>query len=187
MAALGAPSTVNVSAVSDDGAACAVTVSSGYGSGVIAAGTGIWLNNCLGEQELNRGGLHAVPPGRRLISNMAPTVARRDDGSVVAAGSPGADRISTALLMVLAAFVNGGLTLQEAIDHPRLHVRLTGPGPTVDHEAGLVLSGATTLPTQAFDGQSMYFGGVSAALWSPVEGLSAASDPRRDGAVAISV
>ncbi len=186
LAALGSPSTVNVSAVSDDGAGCTITVSSGYGSGIIAEGTGIWLNNCLGEQELNRGGLHVLPPGQRLISNMAPTVAHRDDGSVIAAGSPGADRISTALLMALAAFANGGLSLDEAIAHPRLHVRLTGPGPTVDHEDGLRLTGATTLPTQAFAGQSMYFGGVSAALWTPTDGLSAASDPRRDGAVAIS-
>ena len=64
--------------------------------------------------------------------------------------------------MALAAFANGGLSLDEAIAHPRLHVRFDRPGPTVDHEDGLRLTGATTLPTQAFAGQSMYFGGVSA-------------------------
>ena len=47
-------------------------------------------------------------PGERLRSNMAPTVGRRDDGSVLALGSPGADRITTALLQVLASFAHGG-------------------------------------------------------------------------------
>ena len=42
------------------GGACAVTVSSGYSSGMIAKGTGIWLNNCLGEPELNPRGLHGL-------------------------------------------------------------------------------------------------------------------------------
>ena len=89
-------STVHTSAVDDNGIACAITASSGYGSGEMPAGTGLWLNNCLGELELNRRGLDAGPPGQRLPSNMAPTIARRE-GAVLAAGSPGADRITTAL------------------------------------------------------------------------------------------
>ena len=52
-------------------------------AGMIAKGTGIWLNNTLGEQELNPLGLHGTPPGSRLLSNMAPTVARHDDGTVL--------------------------------------------------------------------------------------------------------
>ena len=70
-------STVHTSAVDDNGMACAVTASSGYGSGEMPAGTGLWLNNCLGELELNRRGLDAGPPGERLPSNMAPSIARR--------------------------------------------------------------------------------------------------------------
>ena len=81
---IGAPSTVHVSAADSDGNACAITMSSGYGSGVIPAGTGIWMNNSLGEEELNRRGFHASKPGARLSSNMAPTVARREEGSVLA-------------------------------------------------------------------------------------------------------
>ncbi len=76
-------STAHVSATDSAGGACSVTVSSGYGAGMIARGTGIWLNNCLGEQELNPHGLHRLTPGSRLLSNMAPTVARheRRDGA----------------------------------------------------------------------------------------------------------
>ena len=116
-------STVQVSTVDAEGAACSITSSAGYGSGVMTPGTGIWLNNCLGEQELNRRGLHALPPGERLASNMAPTVGRGPNGEVLAIGSPGADRITTALQQVITAFVDGGMSLAEAIAKPRLHVR----------------------------------------------------------------
>ena len=51
-------------------------------------GTGLQLNNSLGELELNRLGVHALPPGAPLASNMAPTVGRTPDGRVLAIGSP---------------------------------------------------------------------------------------------------
>ena len=97
------------------GGACSVTVSSGYGAGMIARGTGIWLNNCLGEQELNPRGLHGLPPGSRLLSNMAPTVARHDDGTALAIGSPGADRITTAIAQVLADRYSETVTRDDAV------------------------------------------------------------------------
>jgi gamma-glutamyltranspeptidase/glutathione hydrolase len=163
-------STVHVSATDSEGGACSATVSSGYGAGMIARGTGIWLNNCLGEQELNPRGLHGLPPGTRLLSNMAPTVARHDDGTVLAIGSAGADRITTAVTQVLAGFVNGGLSLTEAVRHPRVHVHRAG-------SAEEVVKVETDL--------SMYFGGVSATLLQADGHLVAAADPRRDGAVRV--
>jgi len=182
-------STTHVSAVDTDGTACAVTVSSGYGSGMLAAETGVWLNNCLGEPELNARGLHGLVPGTRLISNMAPTVARRPDGAVLALGSPGADRIATSIVQAMAGFA-GGLTLREAIDHPRAHVRIDRRVATLpavlDYELGLPLPDHVDLPTLEMPPHSMYFGGVAAAAYEPDVGLTAAADPRRSGAVAIS-
>jgi gamma-glutamyltranspeptidase/glutathione hydrolase len=123
--ALTSPSTATVSVVDDQGDACAITVSSGYGSGVLTPGTGIWLNNALGEQELLHGGPHSLAPGTRLTSNMAPSVARREsDGAVLAISSPGSDRIPTALAQVYALYTHGGLPLREAVEHPRVHVRV---------------------------------------------------------------
>lgn len=180
-----AASTVNVSVVDDAGGACAVTASAGYGSGVMTPGTGLWLNNCLGEPELNRGGLHALPPGERLPSNMAPTVGRSDEGAALAIGSPGADRITTALVQVLAGFVNGGLGLQAAIDQPRLHVALPEGGVLVEHEEDASLP-PLGRPTRSHHAQAMYFGGVGAALRRGDGALEAAGDPRRAAAVAIS-
>jgi gamma-glutamyltranspeptidase/glutathione hydrolase len=148
-------------------------------------GTGIWLNNCLGEQELNRGGLHSLPPGTRLPSNMAPTVGRSRGGDVLAIGSPGADRITTALLQVLAGFGGGALSLAEAVARPRLHVRHLPDGPVVEHEDGLDLP-PLDLPTRSHGAGSMYFGGVGAALRQADGVLVAAADPRRAGATAIS-
>ncbi|MPZ96115.1 MAG: gamma-glutamyltransferase [Propionibacteriales bacterium] len=182
---LGSPSTAHVSAVDDHGAACAVTMSAGYSSGAVTPGTGLWLNNALGEQELNHAGVHSLPPGTRLTSNMAPTVGRRDsDGAVLAIGSPGSDRISTALAQVLALFVNGGLDLHSAIAHPRAHVRVRNDM-LVDHEDDLELPADLPLLSRTMPAHSMYFGGVGAAMWTPSIGLLAAGDPRRTGAVAV--
>jgi gamma-glutamyltranspeptidase/glutathione hydrolase len=176
-----------VSAVDSTGSACAITSSYGYGSGATLPGTGLWLNNCLGEHELNRGTPPA--PGERLPSNMAPTVGRRDDGAVLAIGSPGADRITTALLQALASFAHGGASLQGAIDLPRLHVhhlegddaRAAGTAVRVEAEEDLPLP-EVDLPVRRHHPQSMYFGGVGAALRLPDGDVEAAADPRRAGA-----
>jgi gamma-glutamyltranspeptidase/glutathione hydrolase len=185
---LTSPSTATVSAVDDRGGACAVTVSSGYGSGVTVPGTGLALNNCLGEQELVAAGPHSLQPGTRLSSNMAPTVGRRGkDGAGLAIGSPGSDRIPTALAQVLALFT-AGVDLHSAIAHPRMHVRvrpLDDPAVLLDHEEDLAVPDGTGLPLRSMPKHSMYFGGVNAALWTPGIGLLAAGDPRRAGAVAV--
>ena len=179
------PSTVHVSVVDATGSACAITASSGYGSGATVPGTGIWLNNCLGEHELNRG--EPPVPGERLASNMAPTVGRSADGGVLAIGSPGADRITTALAQVLAAFANGGSPLQDAIDQPRLHVNYLDDADEpvrIEAEQDMALP-ELGLPVRRHHTHSMFFGGVSAAFLDPAGQLSAAGDPRRAGATAV--
>ena len=140
----------------------------------------LWLNNGLGELELNRRGLDAGPPGERLPSNMAPTVARRDD-KVMSMGTPGADRITTALHQFIVHTFQRGLTLEQAVCESRLHVDMLEEVDRLMLEPGLVSS--STLPQTRFETQNMYFGGVAAASWSADEGFHAASDPRRKGAV----
>jgi gamma-glutamyltranspeptidase/glutathione hydrolase len=182
--ALASPSTVHTSSVDNEGLACAITLSSGYGSGVIPPGTGIWMNNCLGELELNRRGLVGSAPGTRLASNMAPTVARRNDGAILAIGSPGADRITTALLCTLVGFMEMGLPLPDAVRHPRAHVEIGPEGPRVAYEAGMPVE-SVAVASRRYDGLSMYFGGVGAVLWTPGEGFVTAADPRRIGGEAV--
>lgn len=180
---LSAPSTVHVSSVDRYGTACSVTMSAGYGSGVIPPGTGIWMNNSLGEEELNRRGFHSIRPGDRLPSNMAPTVARRSDGAVLAIGSPGADRITTALQQTILGVALEDRRLEDAIGAPRAHVELAEGGWRVAHEPGIDVAGAG-FRARPFDGLNMYFGGVTAAGWGPERGLVAAADPRRTGGIA---
>jgi gamma-glutamyltranspeptidase/glutathione hydrolase len=177
-------STVHTSVVDDAGLACAITASSGYGSGEMPAGTGLWLNNCLGELELNRDGLNAGPPGKRLPSNMAPGVARCED-RVLAMGSPGADRITTALHQFLINFIQRGLSLNDAVAHPRMHLVLDDMSPNIAVEPGLEIPDMG-IPITRYPEIGMYFGGVVAALFSAEKGFDVAADPRREGGTFIS-
>ncbi len=174
-------STVHTSVVDDNGNGCAITASSGYGSGEMPAGTGLWLNNCLGEIELNRRGLDAGPPGVRLPSNMAPSVARRNN-DVLAVGSPGADRITTAMQQFLINFLQIGMPLADAVAHPRVHVDTSGDVVNLKTEEGLDLP-EIDLPVTVFPELVMYFGGVGAAVYGKKNGFGVAVDPRREGGV----
>jgi gamma-glutamyltranspeptidase/glutathione hydrolase len=179
-------STSHVSAVDSAGGACSITMSAGYGAGIVIPGTGILLNNALGEPELNRLGLHALAPGTRLASNMAPTTARNDAGGCIAVGSPGADRITTALMHVLGQALLRGVDLAEAIEAPRLHVRFGEDGaPLVEHEPDPAIAAAIAssgLPGSEYPSKHMYFGGVGAAQFDGGR-VQAAADSRREAAV----
>ncbi len=183
-ALLESPSTIHTSCVDSDGLGVSITVSAGYGSGVMVPGTGLWLNNSLGEMELHPAGLDGVAPGERLPSNMSPTVARRADGAVLAIGSPGASRITTAIAQVLLNFFHLGMSLTEAVDHPRLHVEFFDGRPTIAYEPGIPVEGFDDLVARRFPDLSMYFGGVGVTMWDPVAGHFEARDPRRAGRVA---
>ena len=81
-----------------------------------------------------------------------------------------------------------GSDLHGAIAHPRMHVRVRpreDPPVLLDHEEDLRRPGRHRLPHRSMPPHSMYFGGVTAALWSPPLGLLASGDPRRAGAVAV--
>jgi gamma-glutamyltranspeptidase/glutathione hydrolase len=181
---LGSSSTSHSSCVDSDGLGCSVTVSSGYGSGAMVPGTGMWLNNSLGEIELHTGGFHGVSPGTRLVSNMAPTIARSRHGAVLAIGSPGASRITTAVSSVLVNFIHLGMSLSDSIEHARLHTEIFNGEKTVSYEPGIDVSAVSGFDLRRFPDISMYFGGVQAALWDPLAGFFEMADRRRSGGVA---
>jgi gamma-glutamyltranspeptidase/glutathione hydrolase len=111
-------------------------------------GTGLWLNNGLGEIELNRRDVDSRKPGERLPSNMAPTVARSEDATM-AIGSPGADRITTAIHQVLVNTLQFGMPIADAIAHPRVHVDTTGAGRRSPR--GRRVSFRRVIPCRSFD------------------------------------
>ncbi|MEO7070953.1 MAG: gamma-glutamyltransferase [Nostocoides sp.] len=182
-------STAHISAVDSDGMACAITVSSGYLGGFATPGTGLIHNNALGEPELNRLGLHAVAPGTRLASNMAPTTARSSAGRVLAIGSPGADRITTALMQVLGQNCIVGMPMDQAIIAPRAHVSHLADGTVVvDTEPSEEIAAAVRelgLSAREHDPLDMFFGGVGAAYRTASGELRADGDPRREAAVGV--
>jgi gamma-glutamyltranspeptidase / glutathione hydrolase len=177
VAPLRSPSTISVAAADDRGGVVAASFSAGYGSGIIPAGTGMLMNNALGELELSDG---RGVPGERMVSNMAPTVARRGTDAV-GIGSPGADRITTAVATTLLRLASGD-TLQQAVDFPRLHPEFGDFGVRVAAEPGQDLSGIG-LPVRQFDEPHMYFGGVNGAGLLD-DRLVAHADSRRTGSVA---
>src|SRR5437763_1436544 len=117
----GPGSTTHISVIDRDAWACSVTCSNGSCSGVVVPGTGVHLNNMLGEQDLNPLGFHRHPPGRRLPSMMAPTVVLRDGAPELVLGSAGSNRIRSAILQTIVRVLDDGLTAPEAIEAPRLH------------------------------------------------------------------
>ena len=114
-------STTHISVLDGDGRACAVTCTNGEGSGVIVPGTGIHLNNMMGEEDLSPLGFFTHPPGRRLPSMMAPTVVARDGEVMLALGSAGSNRIRSAILQVILGVIDRGLSLVDAVEAPRVH------------------------------------------------------------------
>jgi gamma-glutamyltranspeptidase / glutathione hydrolase len=173
-------STTHISVLDGEGRACSVTCTNGEGSGVVVPGTGIHLNNIMGEEDLNPLGFHAFPPGRRMPSMMAPTVVQSAEGVELVLGSAGSNRIRSAILQTVIGVVDRGLTAREAVDAPRLHfedgVVFTEPG--IDDEL-LRRAGRTVNP---FRTTNLFFGGVQAVARDPRTGdLAGAGDPRRGG------
>lgn len=103
---------------------------------------------------------------------------------MLAIGSPGASRITTAIAQVLANFAAKDMSLSDAVKHPRLHVELAADQKTIAFEPGLPVVSMQGLKPRPFTEPSMYFGGVQAVLWSPEDGVLGVADARRGGSVA---
>lgn len=176
-------STTHISAIDAAGHACAITCTNGEGSGLVVPGTGIHLNNIMGEEDLNPGGFFTAPPGRRMPSMMAPTAVLTDDDQVqLILGSAGSNRIRSAILQVITGVLDHALDASAAVNAPRLHLE----GTTVYSEPGLDLTALPPAFTHTpFRARNLFFGGAQAVERDPVtHRLSGAGDPRRGGAAA---
>jgi gamma-glutamyltranspeptidase/glutathione hydrolase len=184
--ASGCGSTTHISVATASGELVAVTLSNGYGSGITIPGTGIACNNSLGEPELNPAGLMAAPAGSRLVSNMAPSIARHGDGHAFAFGSPGASRITTAMAQMWERHTGEGMALAEAIAAPRLHLNAEAEPVRLLCEPGINTSLLEKdFCIQRFDAANMYFGGIKLAGIDRHGELQAYADERREGCVTI--
>lgn len=175
------PSTTHASAADADGHACSITASNGYGSGLVVHG--MLLNNTLGEEELNPLGVHRLPPGSRCHSNMAPTIAS-GPGMTVALGSPGADRIVSAIVQTFLRVAVDGDSLSDAVAAPRAHLDPRRDGELLCYELDLPGADLGYTPRH-YDEIHMYFGAVQAASVSDDGTVDAVFDPRRSGGAAL--
>jgi gamma-glutamyltranspeptidase/glutathione hydrolase len=176
-------STTHASVLDADGVCASVTCSNGSCSGVIVPGTGLHLNNMLGEEDLNPLGFHRHEPGLRIPSMMAPTVVLREGEPEVALGSAGSNRIRSAILQTILGIVDSGLGAQEAVERPRLHYEgdAVEAEPGVDEEALRALE-RDGWKVQRWRERNLYFGGVQAVARDRESGkLSGGGDPRRGG------
>jgi gamma-glutamyltranspeptidase/glutathione hydrolase len=171
-------STTHISVIDGDGMACSVTCTNGEGSGVVVPGTGIHLNNVMGEEDLNPLGFHLHPAGRRMPSMMAPSIVLREGEVELVLGSAGSNRIRSALLQTIVGVVDHRLGAAGAVDAPRVHFEHG----VVYAEPGIDLAGIDPeLQRVRFGALNLFFGGVQAALRRDGR-LSGAGDPRRGGA-----
>jgi gamma-glutamyltranspeptidase/glutathione hydrolase len=179
-------STTHISVLDADGNCASVTCSNGSGSGVLVPGTGVILNNMLGEEDLNPAGFHSIAPGRRVPSMMAPTAVMRDGEIVLAVGSAGSNRIRSAILQTVVRAVEQGYPVAAAVEAPRLHFEQG----IVQAEKGVDPDALRRLEERGWEvarwpSLNLFFGGTQAVSRDPASGeLSGGGDPRRGGAVA---
>jgi gamma-glutamyltranspeptidase/glutathione hydrolase len=170
-------STTHISVIDRHGCACSATCTNGEGSGVVVPGTGMHLNNVMGEQDLNPHGFHLHPAGRRMPSMMAPSVAMRDGEVELVLGSAGSNRIRSALLQTIIGVVDHGMQVREAVEAPRVHFE----DGIVFAEPGIDLEGLDVdARIVRFAALNLFFGGVQAALRRGAS-VTGAGDPRRGG------
>jgi gamma-glutamyltranspeptidase / glutathione hydrolase len=176
-------STTHVAVLDREGWACSVTSSNGSCSGVLVPGTGVHLNNMLGEQDLNPLGFHRHPPGRRMPSMMSPTAVLREGAPELVLGSAGSNRIRSAILQTIIRVIDDGMPAGDAVRAPRVHF-----------EDGIVYAepGIDTGPLERagraigrFRELNLFFGGVQAAARDSRGRLSGGGDPRRGGAAIV--
>ena len=170
--------TTHISVVDGKGNAVALTASTGAGSGIVIPGTGIHLNNMIGEFDLPK------PPraGGRLSSMMSPSLVLRDGRPRLVVGSAGSLRLRGAVMQIVVNVVGHNLPVEDAIDRPRVHLE----GDDLHCEGGHEPAELDKLEAMGWNvtrwrRRNLYFGGAAAVTLEEGK-LAAAGDPRRGGA-----
>ena len=150
-----------------------MTCSTGAGSGVFVPGTGIHLNNMLGESDL--AGHHK--PGERLTSMMAPSICFERGRPRLVVGSAGSARLRGAIMQIIVNVLAHGLEVKDAVERPRIHWE----DGVVHAEGGADVTGLEDAEIMQWPKLNLFFGGANAVEIRPGGELAAAGDPRRGG------
>ena len=176
------------------------TIESGYGIGVFAGyeradgsfrNHGFLLNNELTDFNTTPSinpftgtfGFNDVEPGKRPRSSMSPSMLFSPDGEpLLAYGSPGGATIINSVINVTLNLIDHGMTLQEAIDAPRLSVAGVTSAISVDPSFPAATTGG--LRGLGYTVNLTDVGSVQAVLTDQKTGKQyGAADARREGTV----
>ncbi|HZA66323.1 MAG TPA: gamma-glutamyltransferase [Geminicoccaceae bacterium] len=189
------PETTHFSIVDAAGNAVAntYTINFGYGTGLVAEGTGILLNNELDDFSAKPGvpnayGLiggyaNAVAPGKRPLSSMSPTIVLKDGRPFLVTGSPGGSRIITTTLQIVMNVIDHGMNIAEATYAPRVHHQWLPDELRI--EEGL---SPDTIRLLEEKGHHVMVGdamGSTQSIMVTEDGLFGSSGPRRPGALTL--
>jgi len=175
--------TTQISVADGLGNVASMGLSNGEGCGHVIPGTGIVLNNMLGEQDINPFGFSDIPTNRRMSSMMAPTLAFQMDGTIIATGSGGSNRIRTAVLQVLMNLLEFNMSPSEAVQSPRIHFEED----QLQIEAGYSVETMDAMSAEfesckLWQGQNLFFGGAHTVRVNLEQAIfEGAGDPRRAG------
>jgi gamma-glutamyltranspeptidase/glutathione hydrolase len=160
------------------GNVASLSISNGEGCGYFVPGTGVMVNNMMGEDDLHPEGFHRAPAGSRISSMMAPSMLVDGEGVRAALGTGGSKRIRTALHQAITNLVDFGLPVHDAVNLPRLHLS----DGTLHVEPGYDEVALRTLrarcDTRVWASANLFFGGVHVVLPDLADG---AGDARRAG------
>ena len=189
------PETTHYSILDSEGNALVntYTLMFSYGSGVVIDGTGILMNNNLGNFTLRPDipdafGLmgsadNQIAAGRRPVSSMTPIIVLRDGRPFLLTGSPGGSRIITTNLQLLVNVLEHGMNIADATARPRMHHQWYPDRLQV--ESGVSPDAIRMLRARGHDVQfSAGMGSLQTVMFS--DGIFYGyADPRRPGAMAL--
>ena len=177
--------TTHISTVDAHGNAVGLTHSLGETCGVMVPGTGVLLNNFLGESDVFPEDAD-LAPGQRLLTMCCPSLLDVG-GTFYAMGSGGSSRIRSAILHGVVYLTDHGLDPVRAVAAPRCHVEWGALHVEADHRPpGTLEALAAGNPNlRRFDGANMFFGGLHVAGVG-ADGFTGAGDRRRSGTFGVS-
>lgn len=159
---------------------------SGFGSGVVVPGTGFVLNDQMGLFDPAPGNPNSIAPFKIPLANGCQVIVTKNNKPFLALGAPGGRRIITSELQVLINMINYGMSLQDAIDAPRVHCEAIGKEVCVESRIPEVVRKELEKKghkIKLFKDYDEFFALVQAVQIDTESGLLfGGSDPRTDGA-----
>ena len=187
LAACAGGNTMQISTADTEGNLVSYTTTVGESAGCNAPGTGIALNNFLGEEDILPAGALGEP-GRRMMTSMCPTILHDGNERRLALGSAGSARIKTAILQVILQTIDGRKNPRDAVLAPRIHMEdgtLYVEGYGRDAAETKAIAALRENP-EILEECGFFFGGAQVVERGP-KGFRAGADEERRGCAAIVV